>query len=206
MENGNFIAVIPAAGRSRRMGDHKLMLPWHDNRVIDKVLNAWTSSRVSRTLMIVRKQDKLLRDACRSWPVTVLPLEFETSDMKASIQQGLSYIENYWAPSAKDYCLIAPADLPRLTAHVINIVIDASVGSKRIVAPYFGDRRGHPVAFPWKITKAIFDLLPDEGLDALIERSDVKQLLLDSKWRIQDIDTPADYQREKQDSKYDRNN
>lgn len=204
MQVYRFFAVIPAAGYSRRMGEHKLLLPWDGVRVIDKLLQAWTSSRVSRTLVIVRKEDKSLYKACCTWPVTVLQLESATPDMKASVQQGLSHIENCWEPSDTDYCLIAPADLPRLSNDVINLVIDASVGSKQIVAPYFGDQRGHPVSFPWKMTKAIFDLGPDEGLNALIERSDVRSVMIDNKSRIQDIDTPADYQREKQKSQHDR--
>ena len=47
MQIVRFFGLIPAAGRSRRMGQHKLMLPWHDARIIDRVLQAWTSSRVS---------------------------------------------------------------------------------------------------------------------------------------------------------------
>ena len=200
MEVAEFFAVIPAAGRSHRMGDHKLLLPWQDGRVIDRVLKAWTSSLVSRTLVVIRKDDEMLHDACRSWPVTTLLLECDTPDMKASIQQGLSYVERVWGPSDMDYCLIAPADLPRLTSRVIDLVVDASKGAKQVVAPYFGDQRGHPVSIPWNMTRAIHDLKPDEGLNDLIERCDLNPVELDRRLRIRDIDTPADYEREQHDS------
>jgi molybdenum cofactor cytidylyltransferase len=50
-------AIVPAAGRSARMGAPKLLLPLGDRPVIDWVLAAWTASRVTRTVVVVRADD-----------------------------------------------------------------------------------------------------------------------------------------------------
>ena len=38
-------AVVPAAGRSRRMGRPKLLLPWGESTIIQQVLGAWRASQ-----------------------------------------------------------------------------------------------------------------------------------------------------------------
>ena len=50
-------AVVPAAGRSERMGAPKLLLPLGDSTVIEHVLAAWTASPVTRTVVVVRADD-----------------------------------------------------------------------------------------------------------------------------------------------------
>jgi len=178
------------------MGQHKLLLPWNNDRVIDHVLQAWTSCRVSQTVVVIRNDDPLLVEACRNWPVTICSLDADTEDMKTSIQYGLSFVKQTWQPADTDHCLFAPADLPRLTSEVIDLVIDSANGSEQIVAPYVAERRRHPVSFPWNTTRAVFELGPDEGLNAILDRSEIKRVELDRKFLIDDIDTRADYLRE----------
>ena len=52
-------AIVPAAGHSRRMGQAKLLLPWAVGTVIDSVLQAWTTSSVDRTYIVVRAADQV---------------------------------------------------------------------------------------------------------------------------------------------------
>ena len=116
--------------------------------------------------------------------------------MKASIQLGLKHIKSNFAPVHSDHCLIAPADLPRLKTGVIDGVIGASKGNRQIVVPYFGEKSGHPVCFPWHQTDGIFELAINEGLNSLIDRTKYKRAQFSEEKRARDIDTPADYQRE----------
>ena len=91
--------------------------------------------------------------------------------------------------------MVAPADLPKLNAKLINAVADAGRDRDCIVIPRFGGRHGHPVLFPWNLSRDVFSLAEDEGLDRLLARRDAFHLELSMEDRVEDVDTPEDYRR-----------
>ncbi|MGI9471105.1 MAG: nucleotidyltransferase family protein [Rubripirellula sp.] len=117
-------AILPAAGRSRRMGRPKLLLPWGRGSVLDAVLRAWTESRVDQVVAIVRKDDADLRAACEAWRIEVVCPDDDPRDMKASVLAGLDWLAERYQPGLADACFIAPADLPRIEARMIDSLIE----------------------------------------------------------------------------------
>ena len=197
---GQFFGLIPAAGRSRRMGEHKLLLPWQDRRVVDVVVSAWAGSLATQTVFVVRDDDVELQNAIASSGMRICILNQETADMKETIQKGLLFIQEQWSPGSDDFCLIAPADLPKVSSELLNKVVEAAMQQQQIVVPYFGAKSGHPVAFPWSKTDGIFRLDREQGINALLNDSDVFRLELDASDRVRDIDTPEEYERERKES------
>ena len=61
-----FFGVIPAAGRSVRMGEPKLLLPWRDGTLIEHVLAQWLASRVACVTVVVHPDDQELAAVCRA--------------------------------------------------------------------------------------------------------------------------------------------
>lgn len=206
--NSRYFAIVPAAGKSRRMGNPKLLLPWHSNNekvdtIIDAVLCAWTESRTDEVVVVVRKNDDLLIEACSKWPVRLVSPDEDPSDMKASICCAISTITKSFAPSAADRCLVAPADIPNLNKQVIDRLIEVDFEQRHaeqsisspILVPAFDAERGHPALFPWNRIQEIFDLRHDEGLNAIVDRSKVALLAMPNRFSTEDIDTPEDYRR-----------
>ena len=193
----NCFAVIPAAGRSLRMGaQHKLLLPWKDATVMDQVLHAWTHSLAKRVVVIVRSDDIELQEICQRWSTIDLVIpSHDPEDMKRSIQLGLRYIAVQFEPKISDRWIVAPADLPTLSTRLVNQLIEASRNSDAIVVPRFGDRRGHPVSFPWSLAGDVFELGSDQGINQLVENRPVQWLELPAHEHPDDLDTPADYSR-----------
>lgn len=196
-------AIIPAAGRSHRMGCSKLLLPWPSDArpsgvLIEQVLDAWTQSKVTDTLLVLRKgADPRLVELCESFAVEIVFAD-NPPDMKASIQAGLAYLIENVSPVSTEIFLIAPADLPTLSPQVINLVIDSaseqSEGNQSsIVVPKFGNKTGHPVLFPWSYAEAIFKLPHDVGVNQLLNSNETTEIELDENLRITDIDTPEEY-------------
>jgi molybdenum cofactor cytidylyltransferase len=200
-------AIIPAAGISQRMGQPKLLLPWPARQsepatmgtVIDRVLEAWTTSRVAETIVVIRSIDEALCEACRRWPVTIVHPPETTVDMKGSVCVGLQALisRGGLAPDAR--CFIAPADLPGLTSHVIDRLIDATSSTQKILVPRFGHTletslAGHPALLPWELSRAIFSLGPQEGVDALMKRHPQEFVLFPPEFAASDFDTPDEYQ------------
>lgn len=177
------------------MGRSKLLLPLGQGRVIDMVLQAWVESAVSQVVVIVRQDDRELYEACQRWPVQVVQPSVDPPDMKASIEAGIREIADRHQPTSADRCLIAPADLPGITAAMIDRLILSASDSERIVVPSFGGRIGHPVVMPWSITPEIFELAEDQGVNQIVERHPTLTVPFAADQRLADLDTPDDYDR-----------
>ncbi len=193
-ETGNHFAIIPAAGRSRRMGQSKLLLPWGDDSIIGRVLQAWTNSRVDMVVIVMRKDDIDLQRACDGWPVSVLIPDQDPDDMKESIQLGLRHLAERAAPATTDRCFVAPADLPTLTADIIDALIATELTSQSIIVPRFGQRSGHPALLPWSLTGKIFDLAENEGVNRIVDQHGKTYVSFSAEKLVSDVDTPEQYQ------------
>lgn len=188
-------AIVPAAGRSRRMGQPKLLLPWGNATVIEAVLAAWRSSRVSAVVSVLHSADERLAARCRAAGVEVVTPDPPPAEMRDSVQAGLEWVARTRQPLADDVWMLAPADMPTLTAEAIDAVLNADAERDRIVIPTHGGRRGHPVRFPWALADEVTRLAPDEGLNQLARRHPVQEVSVETPAVLNDLDTRADYER-----------
>lgn len=197
-------AIVPAAGRSVRMGQPKLLLPWGETTLVEHVLAAWQQSQVTSTIVVVHPDDHALADVCRRAQVEVLVADYPPPDMKASVALGLRQIAERYKPTATDVWLVAPADLPLLKARTIDAVLAShDPAQPAIVVPTdLGGKRSHPVLFPWPLAREVPRLAIDEGLKSLIARHAVHELTIPWLVPSADVDTPEDYRRWR--DRYDR--
>ncbi|HEV3024973.1 MAG TPA: NTP transferase domain-containing protein, partial [Pirellulales bacterium] len=124
MPQSRFFGVVPAAGRSVRMGRPKLLLPWARSTVIEQTLSAWRASRVTRTVVTVHPDDAAMAEVCRRSAAGVVVTFPPPHDMRASVLQALDHLAAVDLPSDDDFWLLAPADMPLLTSSVIDRVIE----------------------------------------------------------------------------------
>jgi molybdenum cofactor cytidylyltransferase len=189
-------AIIPAAGRSARMGAPKLLLPLGDRVVIDWVLAAWTSSRVTRTVVVVRADDEPLLARCRRYDVDLVTPVAPARDMKASVQLALAHVAAEYEPTDADAWLLAPADLPRLATAVIDQLLAAHrPDAPTAIAPAFRGQRGHPTLLPWSVARDVQRLGESEGVNALVERCGVREIACNRPEILDDLNLPEDYDR-----------
>jgi molybdenum cofactor cytidylyltransferase len=189
-------AVIPAAGRSVRMGQHKLLMPWRGASLMEHVLHAWSGSRVSRVAVVVHPHDAALRDVCLRAGADVVVPESPPPEMRDSVQCGLQYIQDHWSPAAEDVWMLAPADMPNLSARLIDTVLEAHhPEAPTILAPCQGERRGHPVLFPWPLAAQVAALDAHQGVNVLLENHPLRCVAGSDPGFYQDVDTPADVER-----------
>lgn len=178
------------------MGQPKLLLPWRGSTVIEHVLSAWKASRAARVVVVVHAADQALAEVCRRAGAEVVVPAVPPEDMKASVGHALRWLTDHAAPGAFDAWLVAPADMPRLSAALIDAVIAAhGPDEASILRPVSNGRRGHPVLFPWTLASAVEKLSADEGLDALVRRNPVREIAWTDAGTFEDLDLPADYER-----------
>jgi molybdenum cofactor cytidylyltransferase len=192
-------AIIPAAGRSQRMGQPKLRMPWGACTVMGCVLAAWKASQVDHVIVVVHPLDDDLAKVCQAAGAEVVRPANPPPDMKTSIRLGLERAESY-QPAASDAWLVAPADMPTLTSDTIDRLISAyAAGGEQASANVWvasrGVRRGHPVLFPWRLAVEVGRLPQDKGLNDLVDRSPVVAVPVADGAIFEDLDTPEDYQR-----------
>jgi molybdenum cofactor cytidylyltransferase len=194
-------AIIPAAGRSQRMGQPKLLLPWGPSTLIEHVLGAWRASRVAQTVIVVHPHDEHLAELSRQCGALVVQPQTPPSEMKVSVRLGLECIERDFHPHSSDAWLLAPADMPGISPFTIDLLIGAYQSGMdraepaRIWAPRSAGRRGHPVLFPWRLAAEVERLAADEGINALVARHTIAYLEDADESVIEDLDTPEDYAR-----------
>lgn len=192
-------AIIPAAGRSVRMGAAKLLLPVNGRPLIEWTLAAWAASQVTRTVVVVRPDDAELIAFCRGWStgaMDVLVASTPPVEMKDSVQLGRDHLAASCAPAAEDALLLAPADMPHLSHDIINFVIrEYQAARTQAVVPTFRGKRGHPIALPWSCAAEIEALAAGEGINTLVARQHVRELVWPGAEVIDDVDTPQDLAR-----------
>jgi molybdenum cofactor cytidylyltransferase len=191
-------AVVPAAGRSRRMGRPKLLLPLGSSTVIARMLAILARPEISATVVVVRPDDEPLRAAVAECGAIPLQPEEPPPEMRQSVAHALRFIGQQFRPHPNDAWFLAPADHPLLDVGVIDRMISAwRTSAGKILVPTYRGKRGHPTLFPFRLTPEIFRLPPDQGLNRLLRlhSTEIVQLEIDSPSVVTDLDTPEDYAR-----------
>jgi molybdenum cofactor cytidylyltransferase len=187
--------VIPAAGKSSRMGVPKLALPLGDRSILEHAIAALQASAVT-TVVVVGKHVAQLVPLVEKANAHALILETETAQMRETVEAGLTWIESRFHPTAKDAWFLLPADHPVLDPEVIR-QLAAAQSAAPIVVPVNDGKRGHPVLFAWSEVARIRAFPQEQGIDAYIRehQSDVLELTVAHPGIHTDLDTWQDYER-----------
>jgi molybdenum cofactor cytidylyltransferase len=192
-------AVLPAAGKSTRMGRPKLALPIGERTILEHVLDALRQAEVEHLLVVVGPHVSELTPLARAAGAHVHQLHEETPDMRATVERGLRWLEDRFSPHDDDGWLLIPPDHPFVLPSVIEELERARrMGPERsIFVPTFQGRRGHPLALTWRHVAGIRRHPSPEGLNTYVRKqaAQVREVLVESESILWDLDTPEDYER-----------
>ncbi len=192
-------AVIPAAGKSTRMGRPKLALPLGDRAVIERVIDALCQGGVEQILVVVAPHVPELMTLAQAAGADVLMLAGETPDMRATVEAGLHWLEDTFAPRPGDAWLLVPADHPVVDPLVVKrlLAMRKEHPGCSIVLPAYAGRRGHPTLIDWKHVEGMRALPVGQGFNSYLRArtEETCELLVDSPEVLLDLDTPADYRK-----------
>ncbi len=189
-------AVLPAAGHSRRMGRPKLLLPWGTGTLIEHVLRQYLALPLEAVVVVVRPGDEALARRVRAAGALVCQPPQCPGEMKESVQWGLRYLQQHYAPGPEDLWLLSPCDMPGITAELIARVASYYRPEvPEVVLPICGKRRGHPVVLPWQAAAEVFRLGAGEGINALVACWPQCLVPVAAGGAFCDVDTPEAYRR-----------
>jgi len=186
-------AIVLAAGRSRRMGTQKLLLPIAGKPIIARVVDELRQSSVTATLVVTGADGKEIQQALSGRDVSFINNPAADGDMLSSIRCGLRAL-----PSGYKAALIALGDQPNLTSELVAKLIAGFIESGRgIILPTHQDHRGHPVLMTRKLCEKLTSHHYDAGLREFLDThpGEVFRVEISDNAALQDMDTPEDYQR-----------
>jgi molybdenum cofactor cytidylyltransferase len=192
-------AVVPAAGHSTRMGRPKLSLSLGNRTILEHVVAALRAGGADHVLVVVGPHVPELVPLAEAAGAEVCRLPEPTPDMRTTVERGLSWLGERFAPQAADAFLLSPADHPSLDAVVVRELCDTFTRdpAKSVLIPTHGGRRGHPALVPWRHVAGIRALPPDRGINSYFREhaDEVRELPMSSPGVLCDLDTPEDYER-----------
>jgi molybdenum cofactor cytidylyltransferase len=191
--------LIPAAGKSRRMGRPKLALPLGGCTVLETVVAAVRAAGVQSVLVVLGPHGEDLGLLAEKAGATVLRLPSDTAEMRATIQCGLDWLQEHCRPLADDGWLLLPADHPCVEPDVIRRLLQTrdQHPKQSILVPTYGGQRGHPVWIGWQHVAAIRALPAGPGVNAFLrgQAASTLEVAVTNESVLWDLDTPEDYAR-----------
>jgi molybdenum cofactor cytidylyltransferase len=180
------------------MGRPKLALPLGDRTVLDHVIAALRQVPVEHILVVIGPHVSELAPLAKAAGAEVLLLTSATADMRATVEQGLRYMEERWAPQPEDAWLLVPADHPTLDAGVVRQLLHALTTHPEhsIAVPTFEGRRGHPALIAWRHVARMRTLPAGQGLNVYLrqETTATEEVPVETATVLMDLDTPEDYE------------
>ncbi len=182
-------AVVPAAGRSRRMGREKVLLPFRGSTSLEVILRTLAVAGVRDVAVVLRADLPEAADRARRCGARVVVNPDPDAEMIESIRLGLAAL----APSAAAV-FVWPADHPAVSGATIE-ALSAVADAATVWIPTWEGRRGHPALLGWSLAADVFALGPGEGLRELwrSRAAGVRELPVPDPGVVTNIDTPAQY-------------
>jgi molybdenum cofactor cytidylyltransferase len=186
-------AVILAAGGSRRMGTQKMLLPFGDGTIVERVVRAALDASLQGIVVVLGADEARVREKLAPYPVTFAVNADWRRGMLSSVQTGFEAL-----PEKATAVVVMLGDQPFVKAETVDeLVAHHRENRKGIVLPVHGSRRGHPVLIDKKYGAEIVALGPEGTLREVVHAhaADVLEVEIDDPDILRDIDTPEDYGR-----------
>jgi molybdenum cofactor cytidylyltransferase len=188
-------ALILAAGQSKRMGQPKMLLPWGETTVLEKVIATFKAAGIGDILVITggdrERVEALVEGAAR----TIFNPSYAEGEMLSSVQAGLAGL----GPEAQA-ALIGLGDQPQVQERSVRAVVEQYRKSGvPLVVPSFRMRRGHPWLVARLFWEEILGMRPPASPRDFLNRhaGDIRYVEIDNSSILQDLDTPEDYLKSK---------
>src|SRR5215207_47128 len=188
----NIAAVLLAAGRSRRMGAFKPLLPFGGVSVAEACATALRAGGAGEVVVVVGHRGAEVRAALAH----LEGLRFAFNEVAGS-EMGVSVARGVEAVSAgAGAVLIALVDQPAVPPSEIKSLIEARRRTgARLVLPEWEGRGGHPVLVDLALREELLRLVPVKGLRALFDahRAEALRVPAGSPYVARDMDTREEY-------------
>ena len=183
--------IVLAAGRSSRMGAHKLLLPLGGKPLVGYAVNAALASRAHPVLVVLGYEAEQVRAALPHGAYRTIVNSRYAEGMATSLRAGTAAV-----PMEAAGAIVLLADQPLLRPeHVNRLVAEVETAPEAIVAASYDGQRGNPVYFPRMLFGELLAVEGDEGGRSVIARHQERLLLVELELEAAvDVDRPGEYE------------
>jgi molybdenum cofactor cytidylyltransferase len=193
----SFGTIILAAGRSRRMGRPKLLLPWGKTSVLGHLLSQWRTLGAKQIAVVRGQDDQALTSELNRFAQPVFEYIVNPAPehgMFSSLQCAARWTG--WKPDLTHFA-VTLGDQPHLSRETLEAILDFSAShADKICQPRQDGHRRHPVFLPrWALERLAASTAQDfrqfldqwKEVSAYCELADPALML--------DLDSPNDYEK-----------
>ncbi len=186
-------AILLAAGKSERMGQNKLLLPFGGRTVIQRTLDSLLASRAGEVIVVLgNKAQEINASIGNRRALSVLNPNF-AKGMSTSLVTGLGMVNQQ-----ARFIIIALGDQPLITTKVYNQLIETALNSEKgIILPVCKGERGNPIIISTKYRAELLAQTGDIGGRELlkIHPEDVLEVPVDCEGVVVNINTKEEYEK-----------
>lgn len=190
----NIVALVLAAGKSKRFGSPKQLLKWKKSNLLENAIKAGSESNVSNTFLVLgANYDQILEMTETNSVEVIRNLSWEKG-LGNSIAFGAKHILE--SNTKVDGILLMLADQPLIDSNYLNsIIAKFESGNNQIIASsYKSGKKGVPALFDISYLEELIKLQGDNGAKALIEEYSKNVTLVKGGNKLADIDTFEEYE------------
>ncbi|MEW6250790.1 MAG: nucleotidyltransferase family protein [Planctomycetota bacterium] len=191
-------AIVPAAGRSRRMGQAKQLLDVGGQPLLLATLRPLSAAEIVGLVLVTHRAIAEQLGAALPPAAILVRNDDEHSEMIDSVRIGLRTWQARASVHEHDGILVCPADQPGIQTADFDACIHAfrRMPDGIVIAARAG-RRGHPQIFPAALADFVLSDACAAGLHALPRcfPDRVQLVPCESREVVEDVDTPADCRR-----------
>ena len=185
----NIAALVLAAGRSTRMGSHKLLEVLGDRPLIRHCVDAALASNARPIFVVTGHNEGAIRAILSSSDASFVSNPDFAEGLSSSLKAGVRAL-----PSSIDAAIILLGDMPLVTHDLMNQMIEFFNASPHALAlvPTYQGQWGNPVLLSRKLFPEIEKLSGDVGARKLLQshHRDVIEMPVTSDDVLFDLDTP----------------
>lgn len=181
------LVLLAAGGSSRMRGGDKLLEPVAGEPLIRRQARAMLAAGAGPVAVTLSPDRPARLAALDGVPVERLTIADAALGMSASLRAAAQ-----WAGDAG--LLVAPADMPDLTAADFDTMARAFDGGTPLRATGADGTPGHPVVFPPALLPLFAALAGDDGARAILKAHPPRLIALPADHAVTDLDTPEDWQ------------
>lgn len=185
--------IVLAAGRSSRMGQHKLVLPLGGRPLVTYAVDAACRSNADAVIVVVGYNAGEVALALTGKCCHIVANESFADGMATSLRAGITAV----SPNVAGV-LILLADQPLVTSSMVNLMLAAAnADSHGIHVAGYSGRRGNPVYFPRALFGELLAVSGDEGGRSVVARHPelVHLVPMPFEEAVLDVDTPGEFER-----------
>jgi molybdenum cofactor cytidylyltransferase len=189
------VAILLAAGESRRMGQLKALLPWQGVSLIKHQVASLRAGGVGQVVVVLgHRSDELkleLADTAGvSWQLNPDYLQGKTTSIKAGL--------NALGTNQPKALLLLNVDQPR-SADVIRSLLEKHLSQGNLITiPTHNGKGGHPIILSPTLLDELREIDEESfGIKAVVQRhlEGTRRVEMDFPEVLWDLNTPEEYQR-----------